>query len=404
MINGWYGHGNAGDDAILQIFIDQALSRLDCDIVVLSEKPDNIAPGERVTSMLHPYLRSLGDAFVALFNGRIWRHAMLMRECDLFVLGGGGLLRDNTSWRNLIRLLDEIWLCKLTGRRAMLYAIGVGPFKTRIGSYLIGKTARMCDLITVRSEGNAALLRSVGVPAERIHVVADPAFLLEPEVPDDPALVAMLAGRARVGVFPTISLLGGRNDHSHIKRIAAALDQLAERDGLLFAAFAMRYAPEEVDDVAMSRAIRAAMRNPDALAVYDKPLTPAQMKWVTSQMLLNITVRLHAMIFSAGANVPAVAINYEPKVANVFATFKSPQFLVEMDRNLEVALYAAVRRCLAELEPYTQRIRDAEPLNRSSAELTFELMEQLCQGKPVNTARVSSVQAESQPGPSTPTP
>ena len=165
LINGWYGQLNAGDDAILDVFLEQTRARFNADVTVLSETPENIPPALGVRCLWHPIVFGRG-AVSALLAGTTWRHLKEIRKADLFVLGGGGILRDNTTWRNLLRLLDEIWFAKLFGKKIMLYGIGVGPFKTRLGRKLIGASVRMCDLVTVRSERCAQLLREVGVKPE----------------------------------------------------------------------------------------------------------------------------------------------------------------------------------------------------------------------------------------------
>ena len=376
LISGWYGHFNAGDDAILQVFVEQATARFDCKIVVLSEQPENIANTSRLSSVFH-LSPSIKSTIKALFNGALIRHINHVRNCDLFVLGGGGLLRDNTNWRNLIRLLDEIWLSKLFRRKVMLYAIGVGPFKSRLGKLVIGASVKMCDLITVRSDKDARLLQEIGVLPERIHIVADPAFLLQPEVPKDKKLIEILSGQKKIGVFPTFSLIMEGQDFSHVTRLAAALDSLAENENLQFVILPMQVCESEIDDVQMAHAIKSAMRHPEALEVYSERLTPAELKWATSNTLLNITLRLHAMIFSIGSNAPVVAINYEPKVANVFNTLNCPHYLVEMDSRLDTALHHSVKHCLSNLPHYERTIREFNPANNTAAAHTFNLMQAL---------------------------
>jgi polysaccharide pyruvyl transferase CsaB len=373
VISGWYGHWNAGDDAILQVFIEQVTSRLKCNIVVLSERPENIHKTNQVSGIFH-LLPSIKGIIRSLIDGSFLRHLKNIRSCDLFVLGGGGLLRDNTNWRNLIRLLDEVWISKLFGRKVMLYAIGVGPFKSRLGKLVIGASVKMCDLITVRSENDACLLREIGVASERIHVVADPAFLLQPEVPKDQALVEILSQPRKIGLFPTFSLIMEGQDFSHVIRLAAALDKLAEHEGLQFVILPMQVSESSMDDVQMANAIKSAMKHPEAIQIYEKRLTPSELKWATNKTLLNITLRLHAMIFSLGANAPVVAINYEPKVGNVFGALNCPQFLVEMDDSLDTTLVSAVKQCLTDLPNYAQIITEFSPAARMEASRTFELM------------------------------
>lgn len=376
MISGWYGQLNAGDDAILDVFVEQCQARYDANISVLSELPENIPPAPRVRALFH--LIAFGrNILYLLLSGKFFRHFSHVKHSDIVALGGGGLLRDNTNWRNLIRLLDELWMARLFGRKTMLYAIGVGPFKTDLGRKVIGRTVRGVDLVTVRSEKCASLLREVGVPAERIHVVADPAFLLTPTPALDPELRALFAGGDKLGYYPTFALIMDDPDPPPLRQMAAALDALIESEGLDVVAMPMSVIEHDLDDVKTAERVRAHMRHPERFHIYRKRLSAAELKWVTGQAKMNITVRLHAMIFSLGIGVPVVAVNYEPKVANVFAAFGLPEYLVEMDGDLTAKLTRAATACLHNLDDYKARLAARMPETVANANKTFELMQGL---------------------------
>jgi len=385
LINGWYGQRNAGDDAILDVFAEQVAQRFNMRINVLSELPENITSTSNLHGLLHPVLFGHG-ALSHLFKGNTLRHVSEVYKTDLVVLGGGGLLRDNTNWRNLLRLLDEIWMARLFGRKTMLYAIGIGPFRTGLGKWLIAKTVRCCDLITVRSERCAQLLREIGVAPERIHVVADPAFLFTPQVPVDTGLKTLFsAGKKKIGFYPAYSL---KNFSGSIEKIASALDRLIEAEDLEIVSVPMSVLPQGGDDVEIGRLVRAAMRHPEAFHLYEQRLSAAELKWVTGQAVFNITVRLHAMIFSLGCHVPVVPINYEPKVRAVFDDFAASEYLVSIDDELAEHLEDAALRCLHNLVSYTEHIRQRLAMVKPLSTKTFNLMEDLF--SPALPGKVSS--------------
>lgn len=376
VLSGWYGQYNAGDDAILDVFVEQVRKRTDATITVLSECPHQVEPRAGLHSAGHPL--SVGHGTLRnMLNGTYLKHLRTLRASKLVVLGGGGLLRDNTNWRNLIRLLDELWLAKLFGRRAMLYAIGVGPFRSALGKRVIGMTVRMCDLVTVRSERCAELLRSVGVPDEKIHVVADPAFLLEPQTPHDPELHAMFAGGNKIGFYPTFALLLHENVDAELAHLAAALDALVERHGAEIVAVPMSVLADGFDDVKVARMVQALMKHPDAMQIYTRRLNAPELKWVTGQARLNVTVRLHAMIFSLGCGTPVVAANYEPKVANVGAGFGVQRYIVDMDAELGTRLADAGSAALNDLPAYRAELQLRRDAVTAAAAETFELMDEL---------------------------
>lgn len=372
-ISGWYGHFNAGDDAILQVFIEEVGKRLGCKIVVLSENPQNIERTMQVEGMYHLFPTYSGTV-TSWINGDFFKHLRNLRESEWFVLGGGGILRDDTNWRNLIRILDEIWLSKLLRRKVMLYSIGVGPLKSRLGKFLIGQSVKLCDLITVRDTRSAKLLEGLGVCPEKIHVVADPAFLLEPSIPHDLDLVAMLSGTRKVGVFPTFGRIHGeQGNHAH--RLAEAFDRIFEQTGIEFIAMPMQVKDAERDDRKVSHQIRDAMRHPEALQIYERRLTPSELRWVTKKTLFNITVRLHAMIFSLAGGKPTIAINYEPKVANVFNVLESPEYLIQINEKFEENLIFAAKHCMENLSEYSDQISTKIDSHKKLAVRTFELLQ-----------------------------
>jgi polysaccharide pyruvyl transferase WcaK-like protein len=267
----------------------------------------------------------------------------------------------------------------MLGKKIMLYGIGVGPFKTKLGRKLIGASARMCDLITVRSERCAQLLREVGVEPRRIHVVSDPAFLLAPRQPADPELLRLFErDKKTIGFYPTFALESFFPGEDHFKELAKALDEVSEDPEVRLVAMPMSVLGNgKMDDVTTARHIRDYMKHPERLHIYEKPLDAAELKWVTAQAVLNLTVRLHAMIFSLGSNVPVVAVNYEPKVANVFREFDMPQYLVEVTPGMGKRMAEAAALALRNREQTVAGIRERRARINAGAKRIFDLMGEL---------------------------
>lgn len=377
LISGWYGFDNAGDDAILYQFL-QEMAQSD-HVTVLSERPQRVTDlmGSSTTKVAFHH-KTLGpSALRSALTGQLWQHIMRIKNADLFVLGGGGLLRDNTSIKNVCRLLDEIFWAKLFGKSVALYAIGVGPFTSRFGTWLIKLAVNLCDLITVRETQSKELLESLSIASDRIHVVADPAFLLQGTPPNDTALLERVKQRKLVGVFPSLGFVRDGKDFSHVPRLAAALDQIHEQHKVNFLALPMRFLRHEQDDVYVGNLVKQMMKYPHALDVYDDYLEPAELKWLAGRFLFNITVRLHAMIFSLSEETPVVAINYEPKVSNVIKSFGLDDYLVQMDEELQPQLVKAADQCLREIESYRRHIASRLPACKESAKRTFDLLRHL---------------------------
>lgn len=396
VLSGWHGHDNAGDDATLIQFLVEMGRDLDGEprsITVLSELPERVRAAfgtELVDSTFHYETVGL-HGLTHLLKGRLAGHLRLLRQSALFALGGGSLLRDNTTWHNLFRVLDEIFWARLFGGKVALYAVGVGPFRTRLGKALIGLAARRCDLITVREENSKAALASLGVPPSRIHVVADPAFLLEPEPVTDEELLERASAPGTVGLYPSLGFIEDGADLAQVPRLARALDRLHEDHGLRFVSVPMRVLSDELDDVHVTELVRAEMRHPECLHVHRTPLPARQIKALTAAFTFNLTVRLHALIFSLSLKTPCVAVDYEPKVGNVMGSFELPEYAIAMGEGLEEGLVRASAKLLAEREAYVAHVARRLPQHQASARSTFERMQELLRESGSRAAEPRSV-------------
>ncbi len=378
VLSGWHGHENAGDDATLVQFLRELSPDGDPPVTVLCEQPERIEATFGVPSRYHYETVGL-HGLTHLLKGRLGAHFSLLRSSRLFALGGGSLMRDNTTWHNLMRVIDELFLARLLGCKTALYAVGVGPFRTRLGRFLIGRAAASCDLVTVRDENSKSLLVGLGLPAERVHVVADPGFLLEAVPVRDEGLLARTRLPGATALFPSLGFIEDGADLSHVAPLARALDALHERRGLVYVSLPMRRteAAEELDDVHVTELVRREMRHKDALHVHRGALSPGELKWLAGQFPLAITVRLHAMIFALAERTPVVAIGYEPKVRNVLHSFGLSEWLVPQDDRLEAALVERVEQALERSAEIVAHIDGELPSTLTAARRTFELLREL---------------------------
>ena len=106
------GIKNTGDEAILDVLLSDFHNR--CDITVISL---DAAYSER----MHPGIRFLNNTDPG------WRKAV--KECDLFILGGGGLIQDTTTCFNVGRWLSKLRYAMKCGKKTMVYANSLEPFR-----------------------------------------------------------------------------------------------------------------------------------------------------------------------------------------------------------------------------------------------------------------------------------
>src|ERR1017187_6175651 len=127
VVAGYYGSGNAGDEAILECMLGELRAQMPgLDPVVVSADPVRTAAAYHVASV------SKTDKPVII---------AAVRDCDLILLGGGGLLQDywqmdiGDLFRPAARVNYSAYaaLAALFEKPLFLYAVGVGPLSTSEG-------------------------------------------------------------------------------------------------------------------------------------------------------------------------------------------------------------------------------------------------------------------------------
>lgn len=381
VISGWYGLGNVGDEALLRVFCQQMRKRANVRVTVLSERPKGVLTNHPDLNLkvVHHYPLFGLEGLERLIRGRHRALFKALRRADLFVLGGGSLLRDNTTWKNFLRVVDEFWLARWFKKPAALYALGVGPFRTGFGKKLAGRSVASAGAITVRDAASRQHLLDTGIAADRVQVVTDPAFLLpvaEVSASDlGPDLCELIAsGEPLAFVYPTqlpdISESGLTRDQAFAE-IAAGLDRLAEARGLSIVFIPFQNS-RHYSDLRVAQKIIAGMVHKDRTYMLGKTLPPEEAKYLATLPAVNICIRLHAFIFAASLARPAVAINYEPKVRNNARLFGIEDAVADLAPGLGDAIFG---KAVAAMDQGSAIIAaDRMEALRHDAERTFDIL------------------------------
>lgn len=265
-------------------------------LTVLSADPEQTSRVHQVPAIPRTDLRAITRA---------------LRRCDLFLSGGGSLIQDATSARSLLYYLGLLALARRLAGGVMIYAQGLGPLRRpwarRAAAWVLDRT----DLITVRDGDARRLLADLGVRRPPVHLVADPAFALEPAPPESAEAALAEAGVPRGA--PRIGLAlrpWGTGD------VVAPVVEAMQALGDAGAAFALLPMHPRVD---LPVCEDAARRLGARAGVVRAALTPGEMMAVIGAMDLLIGARLHALIFAIATGVPPVGLSYDPKVAGLFA-------------------------------------------------------------------------------------
>src|SRR5690606_31940136 len=205
VISGYYGFGNAGDEAILEAMVrDLRALAPGARLVVLSADPAATAARCGVEAVPRTHLPSVLGA---------------LRGADLFISGGGSLLQDATSWRSVPYYAGLMRLARWMGVPVFVYAQGIGPLRRPWLRRLAARVLNGAAEVTVRDRLSYEMLLELGVNPAAVTITADPVFALAPGAPEpvataaaspDPAAGGAPAGPAASG-GPAVSA-GRRGD------------------------------------------------------------------------------------------------------------------------------------------------------------------------------------------------
>jgi len=150
---------NLGDEAILEGILGELRASIPAEITVFSKNPADTLARHKVEHAIS--VRSLTRKEVT----------PAIRELDLLILGGGGILFDG----EVEAYLREVLVAHEVGVPVLVYAISAGPLAARSSRVAVrdALNAAPGTVITVRDRLGLRLLEDVGVTQE-IQLAADP--------------------------------------------------------------------------------------------------------------------------------------------------------------------------------------------------------------------------------------
>jgi polysaccharide pyruvyl transferase CsaB len=377
LIAGYYGHGNAGDEAILAAMLSD-LRSLDGSLTftVAGGDPARLAADHGVRAISATDIPALAEA---------------VRGSDLVILGGGGLFEDywessveaflTSAQGGLLSYLAVPTLAALLGRPLAIYAVGVGPLRTEQGRRLTRIAFGLCRAATVRDPESLNLLRELGLPqpgGPRIELAADPAFDLAPAAGEkvDRLLSEWGVGAGEPVYGVALRHWGFGAAPGWEAEVARALDRfLAGVEGrLLFLPFHAGGPGMNEDDPAVHRRVRESLAAGDRVVLVERGLRPDELAGVLGRCRLVLAMRYHAALFALGAGVPAVALAYDPKVSSLLAAAGLADLSLPVGRWRAEPLLEALRRAPAAREALSGFAAAMRPLARRSAEVALGLL------------------------------
>lgn len=213
LLCGYYGYSNIGDDALLLTAVDRARREFDgARLLALTKngKRDSRRFGVECVRRYSP---------VALLCA--------LRDSEVFILGGGTLLQNDTSRRSLVYYCALILLAKVFGCECLAWGSGIGRVRGRLSRALCRYALSLCSTVETRDMRSYAIARSiVGARASLSgDLCQSPLF-----VPSDKGRAEFLLGRIFKRERPHFFVVAMKGDAEAALRIRVASELKRARE------------------------------------------------------------------------------------------------------------------------------------------------------------------------------
>ena len=288
---GYYGMGNAGDEALLVSLLQMLPESV--EPIVLSGNPQETKKSYDVYSYDRKSINLL----------------KILQQSDVFIWGGGSLMQDATSIASPIYYAGLMALAQQRGLKTIAWAQGIGPLNKSFTRWLTQQVLLGCDGISVRDSASAELLR--GWQIEPI-MAPDPVWAMESATPPglpntDKPIVAVILRSHPLLTKARLQTL-----------IKAIVDFQTQSDSFILL---IPFQPQQ--DLAIAEKISARLQQHQAIVSVPNP---QQLKGLFNSVKMAIGMRLHSLIMAASEGCSCFALSYDPKVSQLINELNLPGY------------------------------------------------------------------------------
>ncbi|MDY6807332.1 MAG: polysaccharide pyruvyl transferase CsaB [Cyanobacteriota bacterium] len=287
---GYYGKGNAGDEALLASLLQMLPEYV--KPIVLSGNPEETR-------------RRYGVEACDRASG--FRVLKALRRSDVFIWGGGSLIQDATSIASPIYYCGLMGLAQQLGLKTIAWAQGIGPLNAKISRFFAKGCFSNCTQVSTRDVRSAGLLAEWGVP---FIFAPDPVWALEGSAV--PGLWSLPAPRVAVTLRSHPLLTASR-----LAILTKALIdfQKATETFILLLPF------QPSIDLKIAEDIYKKMPDVSKVLTLEEP---GMLRGVFQGVEMAIGMRFHSLIMAAAAECRCFAISYDPKVSQLMEDLEMP--------------------------------------------------------------------------------
>ena len=307
IVTGYYGHGNFGDELLLEetLRILQGLP-FRVSVQVVSGRPNETARRFDV-----PVVPARG----------LWRRVMTVARADMVLVGGGSLLKDSSirGGLSLGAALIDVVLGIMFGRTCLMFGVGIGRIRHRRGRFFLKVLLNRLQLVVVRDGASRKQLADLGVKDSILQLGADLVYssLAKGTTHRDDA------SSVRVGVsLPGSDLYWAELESGlSVERLLAAIAIAVEttfHDRHITVVLASLHEGEELSDSSILDDLEVMFTEVDQVVRCD--FSRSRLRKVLEEFQsfdIMIAMRFHAVVVASLANVPFLPLVWDEKVRHL---------------------------------------------------------------------------------------
>lgn len=302
---GYYGMGNAGDEALLVSLLQMLPESV--EPIILSGDPKTTQKQYGVASCHRKSTLAILQA---------------LKQSEIFIWGGGSLMQDSTSTASPIYYAGLMALAQQRGLKTIAWAQGIGPLNKSVTRWLTKQVLLGCDAISVRDAASASLLNSWQIDPV---IAPDPVWALnsdstwELEDSEHPQVAVILRSH---------SLL----TRARLKTLIQAIQdfQTQTNSHILLIPF------QPAQDLAIAKEVSDYLKQHNTDNTIVSLQDPKKLKGLFKQVKMAIGMRLHSLIMAAAEGCNCFALSYDPKVTQLMSELNLPGYeLADMPQNYQ---------------------------------------------------------------------
>jgi polysaccharide pyruvyl transferase WcaK-like protein len=254
--------------------------------------------------------------------------------------------------KNIVFSLYTYLIVKKMKKKMVLFPCTIGPFLFRWTKWLTVRVLRMVDIIFTRDDlSYEAVCTMPGLDHEKVINTSDVA-VIQTQIPADTA-------RKMIGVQESDQIVGisaikwtyvansietpYSNYKSYVRQMAKLADTIISKHKVTVVFYPTNYPLNgcREDDLSTAREIVELMSYKNRTHIIDFLPSPSQLKGMLACSNVNITTRMHACIFSTGAVVPTISVNYLFKIKEYMKSIGLKNFSIDIEQfNADLCLAA----------------------------------------------------------------